>query len=126
LSLIDKLSPKGLTDGREIAVTGTMRVDGSVGPIGGIRQKVAAVRDAGVRYFLVPIDNAVDACAATGDPYAAKTLAAAAEHAANPDGKTAVDLPACGDAKSGVRVIPVTDLNDALDELRALHRHGKN
>lgn len=126
LSLIDKLSAEGLTDGREIAVTGTMRVDGSVGPIGGIRQKVAAVRDADVHYFLVPVDNAADACAAVGDPYSAKTLAAAAAHASNPDDKSGNDLPACGDAKTGVRIIPVTTLDDALAELRALPGRGKN
>lgn len=66
LSLIDKLSPKSITGGREIAVTGTIQADGSVGAIGGIRQKVAAVRDAGVKYFLVPVDNAADAKKAAG------------------------------------------------------------
>lgn len=66
LSLIDKLSPQSITGGRQIAVTGTMQPDGSVGPIGGIRQKVAAVEAAGVKYFLVPVANAKDARQAAG------------------------------------------------------------
>lgn len=66
LSLIDKLSPQSITDGRQIAVTGTMQPDGSVGPIGGIRQKVAAVEASGVKYFLVPVANAKDARRAAG------------------------------------------------------------
>lgn len=61
LSLIEKLSPESLTGGREIAVTGTIQPSGAVGPIGGIRQKVAAVRDAGLKYFIVPVDNAPEA-----------------------------------------------------------------
>jgi PDZ domain-containing protein len=117
LSLIDKLSKQGLTGGREIAVTGTMQVDGSVGPIGGIRQKVAAVRDAGVHYFLVPTANAADACAAIGDPYPAPS----ASKTADPHGATsAAATPACGDATSGLRVIPVKSLDDALAQLRKL------
>lgn len=66
LSLIDRLSPTSLTHGKQIAVTGTIQPDGSVGPIGGIRQKVAAVAAAGVKYFLVPADNARDARAVAG------------------------------------------------------------
>ena len=57
LSLMDKLSPTGLTKGHKIAVTGTMEVDGSVGPIGGIAQKIVAVRESGAQYFLVPTDE---------------------------------------------------------------------
>ncbi|MBS1848244.1 MAG: PDZ domain-containing protein, partial [Actinobacteria bacterium] len=66
LSLIQKLSPKSLTGGREIAVTGTMLPGGEVGPIGGIRQKVAAVEASGTKIFLVPVDNAADARKAAG------------------------------------------------------------
>ena len=57
LSIIDELSPKSVTNGNEVAVTGTIQLDGTVGEIGGIRQKVAAVRASGVRYFLVPPGN---------------------------------------------------------------------
>lgn len=61
LSLMDKLSPTGLTKGNKVAVTGTMEVDGSVGPIGGIAQKIVAVRNSGAQYFLVPTDEYAEA-----------------------------------------------------------------
>src|SRR5262249_35064103 len=40
--------------GHKIAATGEIFPDGSVGPIGGIKQKVIGARDAGVDAFLVP------------------------------------------------------------------------
>ena len=66
LSLMDKLSKTDLTNGQTVAVTGTMHVDGSVGPIGGIRQKTASVIASGATYFLVPADNYDDARAVAG------------------------------------------------------------
>ena len=54
LTLIDELSPGNLTGGNDVAVTGEIELDGSVGPIGGLAQKVAAVKQVGVHHFLVP------------------------------------------------------------------------
>jgi len=54
LALIDELTPGDLTGGSNIAVTGTISLDGSVGPIGGLTQKVSAVHQHGVDVFLVP------------------------------------------------------------------------
>jgi PDZ domain-containing protein len=54
LALIDELSPGELTGGRSIAITGTVDLSGVVGPIGGLRQKAAAVAQAGVEIFFVP------------------------------------------------------------------------
>jgi PDZ domain-containing protein len=54
LTLIDELSQGDLTGGRDVAVTGEIRLDGSVGPIGGLAQKVSAVKQAGVHHFIVP------------------------------------------------------------------------
>lgn len=54
LGVIDKLSAGELTGGKNVAVTGTIDIDGSVGDVGGVVQKTAAVRDRGVRWFLVP------------------------------------------------------------------------
>ena len=54
LAIIDKLTPGSLTDGRRIAVTGEILDDGTVGPIGGITQKVAAVKRAGIDVFIYP------------------------------------------------------------------------
>lgn len=44
--------------GHRIAATGTIAIDGSVGAIGGIRQKTIGAREAGVDAFLVPVENA--------------------------------------------------------------------
>ena len=54
LTLIDELSPGDLTGGANVAVTGEIALDGTVGAIGGLAQKVSAVRQAGVHTFLVP------------------------------------------------------------------------
>jgi PDZ domain-containing protein len=54
LGMVDVLTPGDLTGGLEVATTGTMGLDGSVGPIGGIRQKTLAVRASGADVFLVP------------------------------------------------------------------------
>ena len=57
LTLIDELTAGDLLGGSNVAVTGTIQLDGSVGPIGGLPQKVSAVRQAGIDYFLVPADQ---------------------------------------------------------------------
>jgi PDZ domain-containing protein len=54
LGVIDRLSAGELTGGRNVAVTGTIDIDGTVGDVGGVVQKTAAVKSKGVRYFLVP------------------------------------------------------------------------
>ncbi|MEI2700288.1 MAG: S16 family serine protease [Microthrixaceae bacterium] len=60
LAIVDRLTPGSLTDGRRIAVTGEIRDDGSVGPIGGITQKVAAVKRAGIEVFIYPTETPHD------------------------------------------------------------------
>jgi len=54
LAIIDRLTPGSITDGRRIAVTGEILDDGTVGPVGGVRQKVAAVKRAGIELFIYP------------------------------------------------------------------------
>lgn len=54
LAILDQLTPGELTGGGQIAITGTMSIDGSVGPVGGVAQKAAAVRDLGIEQFIVP------------------------------------------------------------------------
>lgn len=51
------MTPDDLTGGRAIAGTGTLLCDGSVGPIGGIQQKVAGARAQGAEIFLAPAAN---------------------------------------------------------------------
>jgi len=60
LGLYDTLTPEDLTGGRTIAGTGAIGLDGSVGPIGGITDKVVAAERAGASVFLVPEDNMGD------------------------------------------------------------------
>jgi PDZ domain-containing protein len=57
LGILDALRPGELTGGRGVAVTGTIALDGTVGPVGGVVQKTAAVRAAGIGLFLVPADE---------------------------------------------------------------------
>ncbi len=57
-----QLLGKNVVHGHKIAATGTIDVDGNVGPIGGIKQKTIGARRAGVDAFLVPAgENARDA-----------------------------------------------------------------
>ncbi|KJC65906.1 ATP-dependent serine peptidase containing a PDZ domain protein [Agreia bicolorata] len=57
LGIIDKLSDGELNGGQNVAGTGTISADGTVGPIGGIRQKLFGARDAGADWFLAPASN---------------------------------------------------------------------
>jgi Lon-like protease len=57
LGIIDKLTPGDLTGGQFVAGTGEISPDGTVGPIGGIAEKMVGAHDAGARWFLAPTDN---------------------------------------------------------------------
>ncbi|MDO5701145.1 MAG: S16 family serine protease [Bowdeniella nasicola] len=61
LGIIDKLTPGPLTGTHDVAGTGTISLDGSVGPIGGIAQKLAGAKRDGAEYFLIPAANCADA-----------------------------------------------------------------
>jgi PDZ domain-containing protein len=61
LTVYNLLSPVDLTGGHKITGTGTISPDGSVGPIGGVEQKVAAAEMAGAEYFFAPAENYADA-----------------------------------------------------------------
>ena len=53
---------RNVTHGHKIAATGEIALDGSVGPIGGVKQKTFGARAAGVDAFLVPAgENAREA-----------------------------------------------------------------
>ena len=60
LAIYDKITPGPLTGGKEFAGTGTIDTEGTVGPIGGIQQKMVGARDDGVDYFLAPASNCGD------------------------------------------------------------------
>lgn len=88
LAIIDRLTPGSLTRGRDVAVTGTINADGTIGPIGGIVQKVAAVKRAGVTEFLFP--------------------------ASTPDEEQEQMAEVAGDE---VELVPVDDIADAVEVL---------
>lgn len=61
LAIYDRLTPGELTGGERVAGTGEMTSDGLVGPIGGVRQKMAGAAAGGAEVFLVPAANCVEA-----------------------------------------------------------------
>jgi Lon-like protease len=67
IAIIDTLTEGDLAHGRVIAGTGTISLDGSVGSIGGIRQKVVGAEAAGAEYILVPEGNYEKALTAERD-----------------------------------------------------------
>jgi PDZ domain-containing protein len=64
LQVYDVLSGHRLAKGRKIAVTGTIDLNGNVGPIGGVRQKVLGAARRHADMVLVPVANAADGKAA--------------------------------------------------------------
>lgn len=67
LGIYDELG-RDVDDGRRIAVTGEIGLDGDVGAVGGIKQKTIGAREGGAQLFLVPAgDNAVEARRYAGD-----------------------------------------------------------
>jgi PDZ domain-containing protein len=86
LAVIDELTQGSLTGKNRVAVTGTMELDGTVGEVGGVAQKVVAARRAGAKYFLVP-----------------RSLESEAKRNAG-----------------SMKVIPVSNLKDALDALASI------
>ena len=61
LEVMEELGPN-VDHGYRVAATGQMQLDGTVGPIGGVKQKTIGVREAGADIFLVPAgENAQEA-----------------------------------------------------------------
>lgn len=67
LGILDVLTPGSITGGLPIATTGTIALDGTVGPVGGVHQKVVAARRQGVRLMLVPSSEIDEARRHAGD-----------------------------------------------------------
>ena len=57
LNVYNSLTEFDITKGLKVAGTGTIEIDGSVGPVGGVKQKVIAAKNAGSSLILVPIAN---------------------------------------------------------------------
>ncbi|NII51345.1 PDZ domain-containing protein [Frigoribacterium endophyticum] len=99
LGIIDKTTPGELNGGETVAGTGTITASGTVGPIGGIRQKLYGARDAGASVFLAPASNCDEVVGHVPsglDVYAVATLddaVTALETVA--DGGDTASLPTC-------------------------------
>jgi len=57
LNVYNNLIPEDITNSMIVAGTGTIEIDGSVGPVGGIKQKIIAAKRAGAELILVPVAN---------------------------------------------------------------------
>ena len=61
LGIVDRFTPGSLAEDHHVAGTGTISGEGLVGPIGGIRLKMIAAKNAGAELFLVPEKNCEEA-----------------------------------------------------------------
>lgn len=57
IGLIELLTPRDFLHGRHVAGTGTISINGNIGPIGGINEKIRAAKAAGAQIFLAPAGN---------------------------------------------------------------------
>lgn len=67
LAILDRLTPGDLLGDKRVAVTGTIELDGSVGPVGGVQHKARAAIKEGAKLFIVPPDELAEARKAAGD-----------------------------------------------------------
>src|SRR5690625_1050490 len=90
IALIDRMTEEPIVDGRHIAGTGTIDPDGTVGPIGGIQQKVLAAASEGATIFLAPELNCqeITHVPANMTVYSVDTLDTALEILDAPAGET--------------------------------------
>ena len=91
LAIITKMTPEDELDGAHVAGTGTMSVDGRVGPIGGIQQKLFGARDDGADWFLAPADNCDEVVGHV------------------PDGLRVVEVATLDDARAAIEAIGAGD-----------------
>ena len=89
LALLDELTPGSLMGPNRVVATGTINEDGTVGAIGALEQKAVAARERGATLFLVP--------------------------AGQSDAEIDRARKAAG---SGVRIVAVATVDDALDVLK--------
>ncbi|MEV4477732.1 CBS domain-containing protein [Nonomuraea sp. NPDC049504] len=66
-TVADLLAREDYAKGRDIAATGTIRLDGTVGVVGGVEQKAIGAEEAGAKIFLVPDEEVQEAKQADQD-----------------------------------------------------------
>lgn len=90
MEIYNQLTPGDLTKGYQVAGTGTIDKDGKVGPIGGVQHKIVAADRKDAEIFFVPKDNYAEA-------------------------KAKADK-----IKTGMKLVPVNTLEDAVAYMNAL------
>jgi Lon-like protease len=99
LGIIDTLTKGEMTGGKHFAGTGTIDADGTVGPIGGIRQKLVGAAEAGATVFLAPEANCAEVAGHVPDGLRVVSVATLedAVHAVTliGEGGDASSLPGC-------------------------------
>ncbi|MBT2615546.1 MULTISPECIES: SepM family pheromone-processing serine protease [unclassified Bacillus (in: firmicutes)] len=101
LEIYNQLTKGDLTNGYDIAGTGTMSDDGTVGPIGGIQQKIVAADKSGAEIFFAPNENG-----AAGSNYEDALIAAK-------------------DIDTDMKIVPVDNFEDAVTYLTKLNGKEK-
>lgn len=96
LEIYNQLTDGDLTKGYQIAGTGTIEVDGTVGPIGGIEQKIVAADKAGAEFFLAPNEKGIK----------------------NSNYKDA--LKTARDIKTKMKIVPIDTFDEAVSYLEKL------
>ncbi|MBS4211961.1 PDZ domain-containing protein [Bacillus sp. FJAT-29953] len=96
LEIYNQLTKNDLTKGYQIAGTGTIDPDGTVGPIGGIEQKIVAADNAGAEIFFAPNEKGAK------------------------DSNYRAALKAARDIKTKMKIVPVDTFDDAVKYLEKL------
>ena len=101
LAIYDTITPGTMTGGKDFAGTGTISGNGSVGPIGGITQKMHAAEAAGASVFLAPAGNCDEVVKGQPDDLVVVPVATfdeaekVVEEVAGSDDVAGLDLPTC-------------------------------
>ncbi|MBM6613620.1 PDZ domain-containing protein [Desemzia sp. RIT804] len=106
LQIYTQLVDQDLRDGHEIAGTGTIAADGTVGRIGGIEKKVVAANDEGATIFFAP-DDVIDPVILENYP----DLKSNYEEA----------VAAAEEIDTDMTIVPVKNIQDAIDYLNQLN-----
>lgn len=100
LEIYNQLVEEDITKGYLIAGTGTMSTDGTVGPIGGIDQKIVAADKSGAEIFFAPNENGKE-----GSDYQ-------------------VAVQTAKDIGTDMQIVPVDTFDDAVKFLESLETKG--
>lgn len=98
LEILNQLLDEDITQGYDIAGTGTMESDGTVGRIGGIDQKIIAADRAGIDIFFAPDDSTESGLPSNYE----------------------VALETAEEIGTEMEIVPVTDIESVLDYLAEL------